>query len=337
MAAPRVSIIIPTYNRAQLLDRAVSSAVEQCEPGDEILIIDDGSTDSTPELTEQYKPPIRTIRAAHAGAGAARNRGIREAGNPLIGFLDSDDAWVPGKLGIQRTLMQARPDILFTFTNLAIRTPAGKEHRFALDTWHKDPRGWDEILGPGQAFGTIAALPPDRSDFFVYIGDLYAAELAANYISTITLMVRRDAGSSLRFAEDLPTYEDWECFGRLARAGLCAYLDCETAWLLGHSGPRLTEADGLICAEARERIIERIWGSDQDFLEKHRDQYESVLAEQQLIQVKGLIARGRTAEARMVLKKCRQCPLFYRMLAALPGWLISPLLRVNRVLRRVRT
>src|SRR4051812_26283844 len=93
MAALRVSIVIPTYNRAALVGRAIESALRAASPGDEILVVDDGSTDGTEAALASFRDRIRFITAPHRGAGATRNRGIAEAGGDLIAFLDSDDEW----------------------------------------------------------------------------------------------------------------------------------------------------------------------------------------------------------------------------------------------------
>src|SRR5271169_6309691 len=104
----RVSVVIPTYNRAHLVCRAVDSALAQCLDGDEVIVVDDGSTDNTEAALAPYGSRIVHLRVPNGGAGKARNIGVKAASNPLIAFLDSDDEWMKGKLEIQRTLMQAR-------------------------------------------------------------------------------------------------------------------------------------------------------------------------------------------------------------------------------------
>lgn len=332
-----VSVIIPTYNRALLLGRAISSALPQLEDTDELIVVDDGSTDETEDLVKQFSNKVRYVRTSHRGAGAARNRGIKEAVNPLIAFLDSDDIWMPNKIKIQRGFLQARPDVLFCFSDFAIRKPDGMEYRFALQTWTHDTRSWSEILSPGESVSTLGILPQGEKDFNYYVGDLYQAEMSANYVSIITLMVRRvEAGASLHLAEDLPTYEDWECFGRISKAGKGTYLACETAWLLGHQGSRLTDADALKCATARIKILKRIWGADKDFLRRYAHLYRSVLDRQRMIRVSGLIARARTKEARCELRELSSAPFIYHILVRLPGVLIKGLLRVKRFIIRKR-
>jgi glycosyltransferase involved in cell wall biosynthesis len=113
-----VSVIIPTYNRARTVTRAIDSVLSQTHRKFEIIVIDDGSKDETREvLKERYSDQIRYIYQSNSGAAAARNTGIREAGCELIAFLDSDDVWLPEKTEKQIRLM-AESDIVLSYTNL---------------------------------------------------------------------------------------------------------------------------------------------------------------------------------------------------------------------------
>lgn len=329
-----VSIVIPTYNRADFISRAIASALVASAPEDEIIVVDDGSTDGTQEVIASFRERIRVVHIPHGGAGRARNVGVKEATRPLIAFLDSDDEWLPYKLELQRTFMETRPDVLFCFTDFAVRDHSGREHRKYLFQWHKDSRPWDEILGPGVPFSSVAPLPAACPDFRLHVGNLFPAQMAAGYVCTCTLVVRRDAaGEALQFPEDLPLYEDWECFSRLARKGPAAYLDCETFWNYGHASPRLTDADILVRATTRITILERVWGSDPAFLTEYGPQYTGVLNAQRLMRVRGLIRAGRTQEARMELRSIEHLPLVYRVLGLLPASLAQSLRGIRGLLR----
>jgi glycosyltransferase involved in cell wall biosynthesis len=98
LSEPSVSVIIPTYNRSDAVSRALSSVASQSRPPDEILVVDDGSTDGTPEHIPELFPEAIYLRQENRGASAARNRGIREARGDYVAFLDSDDEWLPRKL-----------------------------------------------------------------------------------------------------------------------------------------------------------------------------------------------------------------------------------------------
>src|SRR5271168_3299780 len=95
-----ISVVVPTYNRADLLARAVESALAQTIPVREILIVDDGSTDDTERVAAGFAAPVRYIRQANGGVASARNTGIAAAAGEWVAFLDSDDEWVPTKLAV---------------------------------------------------------------------------------------------------------------------------------------------------------------------------------------------------------------------------------------------
>lgn len=330
-----VSVIIPTYNRANLVGRAVSSVLAQCREGDEVIVVDDGSTDGTEESLAAYRDRIVYVSVSNGGAGKARNIGVRTARNPLLAFLDSDDEWMPGKLDLQRALMQARPDVLFCFSDFSVRSKEGREYRHYLCRWHQNSSGWNDILGIGVPYSSFAVLPEGHADFMVHFGSLYQSLMSAPYCAVWTSMIRKEqAGDALRFAEDLPTFEDWECFGRLARAGTAAYLACETAWQYGHSGPRLTDADDLHTSTSRLAVLNRIWGSDPVYLASYRDSYEATVREQRLIKIRALVVRGQTREAREELHMVPGAPLSYHFLSLLPGPVPRSLLALRRKLRR---
>lgn len=328
-----VSVIIPSYNRAHTVVRAIKSALEETYGGDEIIVIDDGSTDETEKILLPFFTKIRYFCTENQGAGAARNFGVRIAQNPLIAFLDSDDEWFAGKLELQRKLHTACPDLTFSFTDFAVQKLSGEQSRNHLKYWHKDARAWEKILGLPKPYTSIATLPENFQDFDVYFGSLYLSELSANYVFTSTLVVNKaKAGDALLFGEDLPLYEDLECFARLAQIGKAAFLDIETAWQHAHTGPRLTDQKSYERATAQIKLIERVWGRDKNFLCRHRDKYEQVLKKHRLIRAKALISLGKTGEARNELNLVDQKPLYLFLLSLLPSWFVKGLFRFRRAI-----
>jgi glycosyltransferase involved in cell wall biosynthesis len=327
-----VTIILPTYNRAGLITRAIDCALKQIISGDEIIVVDDGSTDNTVQVLSPYREKIKYFKIPNSGAGAARNFGIRNSRNPLVAFLDSDDEWMPGKLELQRNFMEKCPDALCCFTDFAVTFKGGGEARNFLINWHKDPRPWDEILNPGEKYSLICPLPAGIEDFKYYVGDLYPSMLKNPYVFTGTLMVKREeAGEALYFAEDLRWGEDWVCYAHLAGKGPVAYLACETAWQHGHGGGRLTDTSMIYGITTRIDIMERVWGRDDNFQKIHGQTYRRLLRKQRLLKVRELIALGRTAEARDELRLISSPPLGNRILAAMPG----PMLRIIMAARRL--
>ena len=110
MTTECISVILPVYNGARYLAEAVSSVLTQSQPPDELIVVDDGSTDDSAAIVSALSAispvAIRYIYQSNRGPAAARNAGIASATGDWIAFQDADDRWLPDKLAIQRTLMQ---------------------------------------------------------------------------------------------------------------------------------------------------------------------------------------------------------------------------------------
>jgi len=111
MESPLVSIIVPVFNSSAYVAVALRSALEQDYENKEIIVVDDGSTDSTPEILKTFREQIVVLTQVNAGPGAARNRGLKHARGTYIAFLDADDFWVPGKLRLQIEYLEQKPEI----------------------------------------------------------------------------------------------------------------------------------------------------------------------------------------------------------------------------------
>jgi glycosyltransferase involved in cell wall biosynthesis len=91
--AVRIAVVVPTYNRAKLLGRALASVLAQRRPPDEVVVVDDGSTDDTGAVVARCADAVRLVRRRHAGVSAARNLGVASSDAEFVAFLDSDDVW----------------------------------------------------------------------------------------------------------------------------------------------------------------------------------------------------------------------------------------------------
>jgi len=186
--APRVSVVIPTWNRRRQLEEAIRSVRAQTYADYEIIVVDDGSTDGTGEWLEDRHPggPIVYLRQKNRGASAARNAGIQAARGELLAFLDSDDLWLPGKLELQIPLFDRNPAIGFVFCGSAKLDGAGRVR---------------EIRKPGDEFR----------------GRAVSAMIEHNMMPTPTVVVRKrlalEAGPMY---EDLSFGEDWNYWLRIA-------------------------------------------------------------------------------------------------------------------------
>jgi hypothetical protein len=337
-----VTVIIPTYNRASLVGRAIRSVLASTSPQDEVIVIDDGSTDNTEAVVNAFGDAVQYVRIENRGVGGARNFALRLATRPLVSFLDSDDEWATDKLTLQRAVMTKSPDVVLSFHNLQCRLTNGDVLHDLLSVWRRDPKvgssdAPDHLsarLGPGVPFSSIAPLPPGRAEFNVHVGDLYRWLMECLYATPSAMMVRRAlAGDRLRFPEDISVMEGWECSARVAAVGPVAYLDCELATQVVHEGSRLTDADRTDHISTRIRVLGRVWGSDDAFLNAHRPHYQHVLRNQHLLRARIRINEGRMNEADADLKAIGGGPLTYRLLASMPPGLAQTALSLRRRLR----
>ena len=126
MPNPLVSVVVAVFNGARHLGEALDSALEQDYPEVEVIVVDDGSTDATPEIVDRY--PVRSIRQPNGGQGAAKNRGVAAAHGDLIAFLDHDDVWFPAKLSQQVAALAARPEAAGALARLEVLLEPGVPH-----------------------------------------------------------------------------------------------------------------------------------------------------------------------------------------------------------------
>lgn len=112
---PLVSVIIPVYNRERYLAEAIDSVFAQTYPAIELIVVDDGSTDRSAEVAQQYLPRLSYHYQSNGGIGSARNAGIALATGEFLAFLDSDDLWMTEKLSLQIAALTADPELDVVF------------------------------------------------------------------------------------------------------------------------------------------------------------------------------------------------------------------------------
>ncbi len=118
MDKPSISALIPTYNCAKYIAKSIDSVLAQTYPAAEILIVNDGSTDDTPNVVSAYADPrLRYIEIPHAGIAAARNKGIEDASSDYLAFLDADDLWRPAMLEKHVAVMDHDRSLVCSFSN----------------------------------------------------------------------------------------------------------------------------------------------------------------------------------------------------------------------------
>jgi glycosyltransferase involved in cell wall biosynthesis len=164
---PTVSVVIPTYNRAQFVTKAIDSVLSQTFTDYEIIVVDDGSTDNTKETLKQYRDKIKYIYQENSGVSTARNTGIKNSTGPWLAFLDSDDKWLPEYLSTQMEQAGQFPEICMQTTDCHKAVWEGNERTyFEMNHTMAEFRGTDYLLfvapfrfivthGPWQVGSTI--------------------------------------------------------------------------------------------------------------------------------------------------------------------------------------
>ncbi|MBW6507629.1 MAG: glycosyltransferase family 2 protein [Rhodobacteraceae bacterium] len=176
----RVSCIIPAWNAARYLPEAVASVQAQSRPVDEIIVVDDGSTDDTAKVAASL-PNVRLICQKNSGVGAARNAGITAATGDFLAFNDADDLWTPDKIALQMAAFEADPTLDLCFAMMEhrdIRPAAPDAPKLAL------PQG----IVPGKLVANMLA----RASVFDRVG-LFSTSMRTSLEQEWLLQVR-DAG-----------------------------------------------------------------------------------------------------------------------------------------------
>ena len=135
---PRVSVIVPVYNGAATVVEAIDGALAQTFKDFDVIVVDDGSTDATPEVLVRYAGQIKVIRQSNRGIAAARNAGVAASGGEYLAFLDCDDIWAQTMLARAVGALEVDPSCVLVYTNLAVVDSAGRKLR-------------DWLVGPAMA------------------------------------------------------------------------------------------------------------------------------------------------------------------------------------------
>jgi glycosyltransferase involved in cell wall biosynthesis len=212
----RVTAAITTYNRAPFLPGALESVFAQTRPADEVLVVDDGSTDDTHEVLQPYADRIRVVRQDNSGRSGARNRAIEEARGELLSFLDSDDRWLPDKLARQVPVLEADP-------------------RVGMVHGHVDLIGSDDEPLPGETARHHEMFSAAHADGVSYAG--YAFDCRC-FSSALTARV--EALRSVGLYDPALLLDDYDVYLRLALDWEIRFLEGPAVALYRHHPGQMT-------------------------------------------------------------------------------------------------
>lgn len=233
LSEPLVSAVIPVYNGSKYLREAIDGVLRQTYKPLELVIVDDGSTDDSPQIIASYQGRARVLRQANQGVARARNAGIRAARGEWIAFLDQDDWWLPEKVAKQVEL-------------------AGANGQVGLV--HTDVEHYDDVSGR-----YVARFNPNRSDLLV--GRCYDRLLLGNAVFNCTVLVRKSVLDEVGgFNEGMPgnTVQDFDLWLRVAKRSTFAYVPDKLAVYRLHPAQGMWKVQDYLAAEVA--VLERFIG-----------------------------------------------------------------------------
>lgn len=303
-----VSVIIPSYNCERFIAQTLASVLVQKVDELEVLVVDDGSTDRTPEIVRSHDSRVRLIPQRNAGVSRARNHGIEQARGEFICLLDHDDYWFPHKLQRQLQVMAQQPQAGVVFSSFLLWNAPAPNAPFP------DPGSY-----------AIEETPDDTVPEFS--GWVYHQFLLDCWMLTSTSMFRREVFARCSaFDEALPYSEDWDLWLRLAREFEFVQLRRPTTLYRQHA----TQGSGWHRpVDYRTRLLERNAAqfglASRDGRAITRREFERKIARYHADFARGELGAGRLASALSSYAKAWRCnPWFWKhsayLVAALAGW-----------------
>lgn len=205
---PLVSVVLPTYDRAEVLSRSIGSVLQQNYQNWELIVWDDGSTDNTKCVVEAFTDSrIQYYFAPNRGAAYARNQALRRACGELLAFLDSDDEWVENKLSSQVSFLLAHPEIDIVFSDFE-----------NIDVKYQSRERWFDHSRNALNHNKTKNL---SDEYFEIEHGFPESTLISNYVGTPTVLLRREClqDFSQPFDETLRNAEDYVLFWHLGLRG----------------------------------------------------------------------------------------------------------------------
>ncbi|WP_417749652.1 glycosyltransferase family 2 protein [Rosistilla oblonga] len=277
----KISVVIPCYNRANQIGRAIASVRAQTVPVGEIIVVDDGSTDNTVGVALSYGEDVRVLSQANAGAASARNRGIETACGEWVAFLDSDDEWHPEKIERQLDASNRFPgaDLIFCDTMTRSAGQILMPSRFSL----------------GGLYGAEVQRDGDK---LLFGPDLFQRMITQSRVITSAVMVRGGL-DGFSFPEDIWGSEDWALWLGLAKRYTFAAVD-QILVTMYQQGDNISGTKGRLYRND-VKVLERLLECG-ELTDVERQHIRAVLQQRRVGAVYHSLVRGEGAEAREILR-----------------------------------
>lgn len=296
---PAVSVIIPTYNRGELLRRCVDSVLNACMDQDEIIIVDGASNNDAEILINEYdNSRLNYVRMKDAGVSAARNYGLEIAKSDLIAYIDDDDEWHPLKLSIQRNLLEKHPLAVGCFTNIWATNASGEKRSNYLFEWGQPVQDWNQLLGEKRTY----VLDDQAIEIDYYYGDHYFNQMLDDYVLPSSLLIDRSRFyNPLIYRVGMQRNESWLYTSQVCRQGPVIYVDFDLTCHHGDAPNRLTAVPQIETVLSRLYVLENEFGKQSDFLQKNKVMFDQRLS-RELDVLFGAVMSAGVANRRQIFK-----------------------------------
>jgi glycosyltransferase involved in cell wall biosynthesis len=331
VSIPKVSVIIPTYNRADLVSQAIDSVLQQTFTDFEVIVVDDGSTDDTARVVKAYGDRVQYVWTTNGGTGHARNVGMLHARGMYFTFLDSDDVLYPYALDLETRLLDKYPSVSMVCAEVTGFNDRGWAERYHMKAYHassfRDPSvTYDAIfqssmplLETGAIPGDVIHADPSVAGRRAYFGNVFESYLTGIILFQNSSMLRREVVAEIGPRNEFVyCFEELDYLMRLSRHHDVLFADVPTYKLRYHGGQlsNTSQRDGKARWVRTQRhllrVVKRHILADQSHYERNRtrldrrlsDLHRSVAIPMLLMPDGGARGERYARHARLYLARC---------------------------------
>ena len=315
---PSVSVVIPAYNAEKYIKASIESVFAQSYQDFEVIVVDDGSTDRTKDVLDQFGNRIRMIKGPNKGPSGARNTGIRASRGRYVAFLDSDDLWTADKLAVQVRFLENHSDVGMVFSDMLKFNSRGVISESYLKNVRKIKNCYDTLLRNRDGLNNATELL-----------------LQCNLIPTGSVLVRRDcllkAGL---FDENLRTVEDLDLWLRLSMVTKLGFVPHVLKHKREHEANLSSDFCKAVVADIY--LVEKFKGEYPHLAKQYGKYYKRRLSKDYSYLGSKCLSEGKNGEARSNFARSLKArtsglALMYFIICLMPGRVISCLKMLRKL------
>ncbi len=330
---PLVSVTIPCFNAVSTISETLNSILAQTYKNIEIIVVNDGSTDSTLEVLRQYSSCVKVINQNNKGLAASRNVACRAANGKYIALLDADDLCLPGRIALQVAYMEQNQDIVMCSSDFSAFDKNGVIADSYIGNYYSRVA---ETGGVAGLYPFRRTLFLDGYDIMTYSGNVYDKMALGSFIHPPTVLFRKSVLAKCGLVDEaIVNCCDYDWFVRMSRVGEIGYIACpllnyriSDLQMSGHRN-RMQIAQDIV------RVMEKTIASDPALFERHRPLFRRYLGEGYLGIANALVDNSRPFHAMVALFRSITLGVVHLQSVKVVLKAVTPLWMLKRRLRRL--